>query len=388
MRQTIEHIYERVHHAGSLNERFLGYDPNDGKVHVLYVHCLINGTGWYRTILPYNALNESESHAAIIATIHKWDFTKEFNDYDNPIDIELMEWADIIVFPALMIDFSFMMKQLKRVNQNLAFVMDIDTLYHELRPGHPVAKRTTECHLIHLIKNIARMDMVTAPTVGLLEYYQGKLSQLFKYSNTAFELIPNLLPASGIPQAEIKYTSQKKIRIGIVGSSSIARDVLSIKETITSIIKAQPEQFELVLFGWNGKYQGQSVFESLPIEIVKPVNIMDYYARLSTLSLDVALLPIEQVSHNLLGKSSIKYAELAAMGIPVIAQRSAPYKNIITDEENGVLAASKEQWIEALQSISSNRIKYKEIGQYARKSVLKNQTWTRLKSQALTKLFT
>jgi glycosyltransferase involved in cell wall biosynthesis len=214
------------------------------------------------------------------------------------------------------------------------------------------------------------------------------LSQLFKYSNTAFELIPNLLPASGIPQAEIKYTSQKKIRIGIVGSSSIARDVLSIKETITSIIKAQPEQFELVLFGWNGKYQGQSVFESLPIEIVKPVNIMDYYARLSTLSLDVALLPIEQVSHNLLGKSSIKYAELAAMGIPVIAQRSAPYKNIITDEENGVLAASKEQWIEALQSISSNRIKYKEIGQYARKSVLKNQTWTRLKSQALTKLFT
>jgi glycosyltransferase involved in cell wall biosynthesis len=105
------------------------------------------------------------------------------------------------------------------------------------------------------------------------------------------------------------------------------------------------------------------------------------------LNLDVALLPLEQVAHNILGKSNIKYAELAAMGIPVIAQRSAPYKNIISDEENGILATTKDQWKEALLAIHSNRSKYKEIGQYARKSALKGLTWTRLKSQALTELF-
>jgi glycosyltransferase involved in cell wall biosynthesis len=366
MRQIIEPLYEQVHGKGSLDQRFVGYDPNDGKVHVLYVHCLVNGTGWYRTILPYTALNQSDSHAAIIATIHKWDFTKKFNDYDNPIDFELIEWADIIVFPALLIDFSFMIRELKKMNQNLAFVMDVDTLYHELVSDHPAAKRTTEEGLGQLVKNMARMDMVTSPTTGILEYYQNKLRQAFKHSETVFELIPNLLPTGGLPKVVAKESNQHKIRIGIVGSSVIARDLLTIKDIIIEVMKAQPEQFELVLFGWNGKYQGQAIFEGLPIEIVKPVNIMDYYERLSTLNLDVALLPLEQVAHNILGKSNIKYAELAAMGIPVIAQRSAPYKNIISDEENGILATTKDQWKEALLAIHSNRSKYKEIGQYGR----------------------
>jgi glycosyltransferase involved in cell wall biosynthesis len=387
MRRIIEPIYEQVNSNGNLNERFTGYDSSDGKVHILYVHCLVNGTGWYRSVLPYTALNQSESHVAVIGTIHKWDFTKKFNDYDNPIEFELIEWADIIVFPTLFIDFSFMMRELRLINQSLAFVMDIDTLYHELDSEHPVAKRTTENELAQLVKNVARMDLVTAPTTGILEYYQRKLSQSFKHADTVFELVPNLLPANGFPQAQPKNSNETKIRVGIVGSSTIARDVLSIKETITSIIKAQPKQFELVLFGWNGKYQGQSVFEEIPMEIVKPVNIMDYYKRLSTLKLDVALLPLQQAAHNILGKSSIKYAELAATGIPVIAQQSAPYKNIISDEENGVLATTAEQWKEALLSIPSNRSKYKEIGQYARKSALKQLTWTRLKSQALTEIF-
>jgi glycosyltransferase involved in cell wall biosynthesis len=387
MRQIIEPLYEQVHGKGSLDQRFVGYDPNDGKVHVLYVHCLVNGTGWYRTILPYTALNQSDSHAAIIATIHKWDFTKKFNDYDNPIDFELIEWADFIVFPTLFIDFSFMIRELKKVNQNLAFVMDVDMLHHELVSDHPAAKRITKAELGQLLKNMARMDMVTSPTKGILEYYQGKLSQAFKHSETAFELIPNLLPTSGLPKVVAKESNQDKIRIGIVGSSAIARDVLTIKDIIIEVMNAQPEHLQLVLFGWNGKYQGQSVFEGLPIEVIKPVNIMDYYERLSTLNLDVALLPLERVAHNILGKSYIKYAELAAMGIPVIAQRSAPYKNIISDEENGILATTKDQWKEAILAIPSNRSNYKEIGQYARKSALKGLTWTRLKSQALTELF-
>jgi glycosyltransferase involved in cell wall biosynthesis len=387
MRQIIEPLYEQVHGKGSLDQRFVGFDPNDRKVHILYVHCLVNGTGWYRSILSYTALNQSDSHAAIIATIHKWDFTKKFNDYDNPIDFELIEWADFIVFPTLFIDFSFMIRELKKVNQNLAFVMDVDMLHHELVSDHPAAKRITKAELGQLLKNMARMDMVTSPTKGILEYYQGKLSQAFKHSETAFELIPNLLPTSGLPKVVAKESNQDKIRIGIVGSSAIARDVLTIKDIIIEVMNAQPEHLQLVLFGWNGKYQGQSVFEGLPIEVIKPVNIMDYYERLSTLNLDVALLPLERVAHNILGKSYIKYAELAAMGIPVIAQRSAPYKNIISDEENGILATTKDQWKEAILAIPSNRSNYKEIGQYARKSALKGLTWTRLKSQALTELF-
>ena len=387
MRQIIEPIYEQVHGSGSLRERFVGYDPNDGKIHVLYVHCLVNGTGWYRTILPYTALNQSDSHAAIIGTIHKWDFTKKFNDYDNPIDFELIQWADIIVFPTLMIDFSFMMRELKKINQDLAFVMDIDTIHHELSSEHPAAKRTSKEELSQLIKNIARMDMVTAPTMGILQYYKSKLSQSFKHSETAFEIVPNLLPASGLPQPKAKEDKQGKIRVGIVGSSVISEDALTIKDSIKEVFSTHPDQFELVLFGWNGKYKGQAIFEDIPVEIVKPVNIKDYYARLTALNLDVALLPLEGVAHNILGKSNIKYAELAAMGIPVIAQGVAPYKNSISDEENGILTITEEQWKEALLSIPSNRSKYLEIGQYARKSALKQLTWTRLKSQALTQLF-
>jgi glycosyltransferase involved in cell wall biosynthesis len=75
---------------------------------------------------------------------------------------------------------------------------------------------------------------------------------------------------------------------------------------------------------------------------------------------DIGVCPLLENEFNS-GKSELKYIEYTSLGIPSIFSDVEPYKSIITDEYNGFLASTSEQWEKKLEKLITNKQLREEI---------------------------
>jgi len=387
--RNVKELYELLKGKKDFDEKYPSYQENDNKVHVLYVAPCINGTGFYRMILPMLELNKTGTHSAIISTIHKWSFAKQFDDYDNPLDTRLIQWADYVVLPAMFSDVSYILKSLNEINSNLQFVMDIDCNYHSFPKEHPSNTKFTKEHQQTLLKNIAQMDILTGASEGLLETYENLIEEHHPQSNVVLEYHPNLISNFGFQElSAIKQNTGDKLRIGIIGNYGNYYDLLSIKDVLVQLKDKYKDQIEIIFFGWNGQLPGgEQALKGLEFTVEKSVSFLDYYDKLNDLLLDIVLLPSTDIPLNTQGKSFIKYLELSAFAIPVVASNNTPYKEVIDDENSGMLASSAEQWISKTEMLIEDATYRLAIGKAALKNTWRNYSYTSRNIQILTDTF-
>ncbi len=387
--RNVKELYHLLNHKNRFEEKYPFYREGDGKVHVLYVAPLINGTGFYRMILPMLELNKTATHTAIVSSMHKWSFSKQFDDYDNPLDKRLIQWADYVVLPAIFSDVSYVLESLLKVNPDLQFVMDLDCNYHAYPKEHPNHKKFTKQHKEMLLNNIAQMNILTGATNSLLQQYDKRIERLYPSSNVALEYQPNLISNFGFQEVEaIKQNHGDKIRIGIIGNYSSYYDTISIKEALVQLKDKYKDQVQFIYFGWNGKHsKNEEPFKDLEFVFEKSVSFLDYYSKLNDLTLDIALLPSTKIDFNTKGKSFIKYLELSAFAIPVVASNSAPYQEVIDDQDTGMLASSTQEWINKTQVLIEGAEYRHSIGKAALKNTWRNYSFTSRSIKVLTDIF-
>lgn len=371
--------------AEKIQDKYPLYDLNDGKVHVLYIWPCLNGTGYYRSIAPALELNKTQTHCALISGIHSWDFNKQFDDYDSPVDERLIQWAHYIVLPAIFTDVEYIISALLEINDDLQFVMDLDQNFHQIPKGHPDHDKISMEMKKQLLKNISSMDLMTGSTEELLDYYDSLLEKHFPNSTVFLEYLPNLISSLTYEEIEIPKKGnqgQKRhdittsnqltsdaVRVGLIGGLAAAEDILSILEPLRAIQKKYGEKVEFTFFGWDGQLKGENKLEGLKFRHVKPVSFTDYINRLKELSLDFALLPLRDILINTKGKSAIKYFELSVFRIAVIASDVAPYSKIIEHKDTGLLVKEQEQWTKAMDTLIQNERLRKRIGNTASRAV-------------------
>jgi len=376
--RNVKELYHQLTEQKEFDKRYPAYQPDDGKIHVLYISPCLNGTGYYRMIAPALELNRTRSHAAIISNIHKWDFNKRFDDYDSPLDEKLITWADYVVLPAMLTDVTYILKALKAKNKDLQFVMDLDCNLHAVPKEHPDNGKITKESKQQLLANLAKMNIVTGASEGLLEYYEGLLERFYPESGVFLEYVPNLVSQFAYQEVEPLIKNETdKIRIGIVGSGATAYDTLSITGVLKHVQKKYSSKTELILFGWNGKLPGKDepLKELAPVT-VKSVSFPEYFDKLNGLALDIALLPLNKVPFNTHGKSFIKYLELAVYAIPVVASDLPPYNEAIENGETGLLASTPQQWAGAIDTLVEDAELRKRTGKSALKQVWRNFSFT------------
>lgn len=371
--------------AEKFDDKYPLYDLNDGKAHVLYIWPCLNVTGYYRSIVPALELNKTQTHCALISGIHSWDFNKQFDDYDSPVDERLIQWAHYIVLPAIFTDVEYIIGALLEINDDLQFVIDLDQNFHQIPKGHPDHNKISTEMKKQLLKNISRMDLMTGPTEELLNYYDSLLEKHFPNSTVFLEYLPNLISSFTYEEIELprkgnqeqkqtdKTTSRRPttaaVRVGLIGGLTAAEDILSILEPLRAIQKKYGEKIEFIFFGWDGQLKGENKLEGLKFKYVKSVSFTDYINRLKELSLDIALLPLRDIPFNTKGKSAIKYYELSVFRIPVIASSVAPYSKVIEHNETGLLVKESEQWTKAMDTLIQNERLRKRIGNAASRAV-------------------
>ena len=387
--KTVKTLYARLNTEKDFKERFPGFDPDDGKIHVLFLSACSNESSYYRLILPSLELNRTDTHAAIVSNIHKWDFNKLFDDYDNPIDYRLVQWADYVVMPVLFTDVEYIIKSMRTINSDIEFVMDVDQNYHELPDYHPDYKKLHNGLKDTFLDNFFKVDILSAPNAPILNYYGRLAEEQTEELELYLERYGNLLSHFTFEDMQqIRRNAGERVKIGLVLDPSQAQDVKTIEQPLRTLLETHKEKIELVIYGWNERTVEQHAFlKDLPVTYEKPVPFFDYHARLSSLALDIGLLPFVNNAFNNSGKPLIRFLDFSACMVPVVAPKMQLFEKLIADGENGFIANSAEEWVEKVGLLIENAEMRRNIGAYAHKTVWEGYSYTPKAMQRLRSVF-
>jgi len=179
--------------------------------------------------------------------------------------------------------------------------------------------------------------------------------------------IPNLIDF-GEYSKNYQKGDDKEIRIGLVGSVQWAENVEKFTETLKEI-RDLDKRVKLVFFGGGKPAEKllQPIFRERS-EFVSLVKMADYSKKLSSLHLDIALIPRKDNYFNRC-KSNCKYLEMSALKIATVAQGFkdglSPYQADITSGENGFIVVKEEEWLKTVTEMVKNKAKMDEVKEKA-----------------------
>lgn len=179
---------------------------------------------------------------------------------------------------------------------------------------------------------------------------------------------PNVLPYDlyHLAQAEQRAArTSRQTQVTIVYGSATKAHKQSFYQiflpAVLTVLKKM-SQVKLVLIGH---------FVGIPVEFKKQIRIlepcadfMEYINLLKTADISVAILEQSRLTDT---KSEIKWLEAAALSIPSIVTPTKAYRDVLTDGENVLFAATSAQWQEQLLRLVEDAALRESIGSAAKK---------------------
>jgi glycosyltransferase involved in cell wall biosynthesis len=163
-----------------------------------------------------------------------------------------------------------------------------------------------------------------------------------------------------------KIVDSDQILIGY-GSGTLTHDAdLAVAAPAIAEIMAQDARVRCVLLGHLKTPDVLARFGDR-VQKVPFVGAERYFGVLS--SLDVCIAPLENSRFNEV-KSNIKFLEAALLGVPCVASPSGPFKKVIESGVTGFVAASHEEWVQALKSLVDDPALRRTVARAAKKRAL------------------
>lgn len=362
----------------------------------IFIHInSLDGCALHRLILPYQEILKQTDEFQISFGYSKPTDTLTFEDRVR----EIADY-DVLIFHRILPEGLF--DAVKKANPSIITVIDMDDNWR-LNDSHPSAdiykrENTSEKILYH----IQNADYVTCTT----EYLAKKIRPV----NPNIYVFDNALNREGqfVPQD----IPSERLRFGIIGSSSHAKDIELLSGVVSQLPKDVLDKIQFVLCGFDrGFYRtykpdGKIELAEMPYEEVmwhKAEVILsnnystitpehrdfllehrykvdyttdeayhrvwcrdvDSYAELYN-QIDVLLVPLLENDFNVC-KSELKLIEASVMGKAVIASEASPYKEIginalerggtINSEGNCILVNNNKKskgWVKAITKLTND----------------------------------
>lgn len=286
---------------------------------------------------------------------------------DGGLSNSAIKESDIVVFqrdfPANLANYHAVMSEAANLAKPVVMDMDDDLLALPLH--HPDRKKShfAKAQLPILIGMIqATALIVTTPY----------LAELLRKYNTNIFVLPNYLDDSlwqfNAPQVE---PIGDKIRIFYIGTPTHVPDLEMLKPAFRALALKYPGRLEFVFYGAN-----LTIDESIPAVITNLQSetfiFADYVKIALAQKANIAIAPLEDIPFNHC-KSSIKYFEYSAMGLPGVYSRMTPYSGVVEEGVNGFTASTTDEWVEALSQLIESPQLRESITRAAQETV--RQDW-------------
>ena len=274
---------------------------------------------------------------------------------------------------------------LKKRNTNKKFVVDIDDNYDLVNPladiyrvygTQDVFLKESETWLwknehngFYIEDNKKRLKAFhdTLKSVDAVITTTFQLRNYALKDNEAVVVIPNAVETKNFKSFP---RDSKETHIIWAGGSTHFADLHSIKVGIKEIMERYPF-VHLDMIGMDFK----SITKDLPKERTHfhPWISADGHSfRLSCIGGDIGICPLTDEEFNYY-KSSIKFYEYSALGIPTVAKNISPYKDDILHGQTGLLYQTTEEFVKCLEILILDRLKAVEIGKNALEYVKRNR---------------
>jgi len=165
-----------------------------------------------------------------------------------------------------------------------------------------------------------------------------------------------------------KHTADGKegvVRIGWQGSWSHMYDFsdTELLDALKKIKKEYGKKVEICFF----TNLTRDKLDMKEAKFYKPVPLIKYPKRLSTLDFDIGLAPLRDTEFNR-AKSNIKYLEYGLLGVPTVASKVAPYN----DTKSVLVKNRYNDWYKAIKELIENPQLRTDLGLLAKKDVIEN----------------
>lgn len=235
-------------------------------------------------------------------------------------------------------------------SQGVTIVMDIDDYWEWPSLTEDDEKlKNSEIYMKEL-GNLKHADYVTTTT----EYFANKI----KEHNPNVVVFPNSLNGD-LDIWKSEATPSDVVRVGWLGSGYRNHDLKMLSDAI-KMLNVDTElsgKFKFIIAG--GDEIDSSIFEGGDYEIVKHLSILEYPILYD--QVDICIAPLAHIELNKC-KSELKMVEAGLKKKAFVGQDYGPYVNHITQEVNGLLADTSEDWYAHLKRLILNKGLREEFG--------------------------
>lgn len=335
------------------------------------------GCGQYRVRQPLRLLKEHTVHDTHVIDAHK-------DDMDDVA--QALAIADIAIVRQ---GGEQGMAQIKAKFPHLKVVMDIDDNVEYISPysEHYKEYGTQEFYDGNLerwiwktgengfnpVKNMQRVlsllngmksaDMVSVTTEKLAGYAR-------KYNNNVV-VLPNAVEVEKWYKLDTK--PNKPLRVGWAGGISHYEDWFSIKRSLNKLM----EKYDFTLVNIGSAFKGvvdKKFQDRLEVHPWVPFDAHSWH--MACMDLDIAVIPLADLPFNNF-KSSIKFYEMAALGVPSVVSNILPYRKDVKHEENALGYLTEQEFEQQLERLLTDARLRRKIGTNA-------YNWVRAKHNAKT----
>lgn len=320
-------------------------------------HSLPTGCGFYRVVLPLDALAE-----------HGW--KTQYQPGRAPPEAG---HARLIVGERL--DRPEVMGEWRRLRLNHRLVYELDDDVWTVDPTNAMAWNTYSQYSVQDAVEMccAISDIVTVSTEPLAEVVRRRSGQ------REVRVLRNCIPAEML---SIERPRREHLTIGWTGGGSHTLDVNMIAMPVRRVME-KDTSLRLHIVGVDFRPSLGHVRSRFTKWVPRP---RDYYRQLD---FDIGLAPIVSSQFNE-SKSYLKPLEYAALGIPVIASDFGPYREFVIDGVTGFLVRNKAQWSDRLRTLIADADLRESMGAKAREIAAQHtiegnwQRWAEVYQEALT----
>jgi len=335
-----------------------------GSGDILYITGGVGDSAMYRT---RNVAEELRNHGLrASATV-----------LGNPLLPKLVDKFKIFVFHRTAFDGNVPRIIEKIRSQGKEIIFDTDDLVFDpkyiaqmeyYRNAGPLEKKRFDNGIGREILEDSYVATATASTRYLAKKLEEKGKKTFIVRNKLSEREVRIADHVLATRAKI---ADERVCIGYFsGTPSHDLDLATIADALAEVLRKYPNS-RLILAGPVKKDDKLDEFSDR-IGVLPRVSRDDYYDNL--FKIDINLAPLEMGNPFCEAKSEIKFMEAGILNIPTVAVRNGTFSEAIEDGENGMLAGTKEEWVEKIGKLVEDADLRKEIGENARSKVLRKYT--------------
>lgn len=301
----------------------------------------------------------------IVGPLHFENIEIQANLKNEGLNEDAFNNVDLIVlqrdFPDDLLFFKTILKHARSLE--IPVVFDLDDNLLALPENHPDRlSHHFASSLLPIYEALLLADYVTVST--------EKLKQTLESFNENIYVLPNFLDDSLWPfHLPIRQNKTKPITIGYMGGESHKPDI----EWITPVLEKINKKFDEVNFHFYGVKPPEAFVGLTNVKYteLKTYHYKEFIDDFHRLNIDIFIAPLVDNLFNQC-KSPIKYFEYSTMGVPGVFSDIEPYKNVVIDGENGLLAKSLDDWVEKLAILIQEPDLRYELAKNAQEAIRSN----------------